>query len=180
MVNGTRIHEARVVLVTRRSVAIGRSAAEAFGAEHDKRMFAEVGKEAWKPDNRADMPWSATIIKQNMETYEKRGFRLIDTARADRGGAVVTGYVRSVTQPGPQLTEPGEVPVDQRWETLERFLKAVVPEAEKVGVRLAMRPDHIPTLDGESNDRPGYETLGRLFAIGSSEAWSKPHAGIRR
>lgn len=29
-----------------------------------------------------------------------------------------------------------------------------------------MRPDHVPTLEGESNDRPGYETLGRLFAIG--------------
>ena len=29
-----------------------------------------------------------------------------------------------------------------------------------------MRPDHVPTLAGESNTRPGYETLGRLFAIG--------------
>lgn len=29
-----------------------------------------------------------------------------------------------------------------------------------------MRPDHVPTLAGESNDRPGYATLGRLFALG--------------
>jgi mannonate dehydratase len=29
-----------------------------------------------------------------------------------------------------------------------------------------MRPDHVPTLEGELNSRPGYETLGRLFAIG--------------
>ena len=29
-----------------------------------------------------------------------------------------------------------------------------------------MRPDHVPTLAGEPNNRPGYETLGRLFAIG--------------
>jgi mannonate dehydratase len=29
-----------------------------------------------------------------------------------------------------------------------------------------MRPDHVPTLYGEPNDRPGYATLGRLFAIG--------------
>jgi mannonate dehydratase len=28
------------------------------------------------------------------------------------------------------------------------------------------RPDHVPTLEGESNDRPGYQALGRLFAIG--------------
>lgn len=29
-----------------------------------------------------------------------------------------------------------------------------------------MRPDHVPTMEGESNDRPAYGTLGRLFAIG--------------
>lgn len=29
-----------------------------------------------------------------------------------------------------------------------------------------MRPDHVPTMEGESNSRPAYETLGRLFAIG--------------
>jgi mannonate dehydratase len=28
------------------------------------------------------------------------------------------------------------------------------------------RPDHVPTMDGESNDHPGYETLGRLFGVG--------------
>ncbi len=28
-----------------------------------------------------------------------------------------------------------------------------------------MRPDHAPTLEGESNDTPGYAILGRLFAI---------------
>lgn len=29
-----------------------------------------------------------------------------------------------------------------------------------------MRPDHVPTMIGETNENPGYETLGRLFAIG--------------
>ena len=29
-----------------------------------------------------------------------------------------------------------------------------------------IRPDHVPTLDGESNENPGYEMLGRLYAIG--------------
>ena len=37
---------------------------------------------------------------------------------------------------------------------------------EQIGFAGPMRPDHVPTLDGEPNDRPGYETLGRLFAIG--------------
>lgn len=29
-----------------------------------------------------------------------------------------------------------------------------------------MRPDHVPTMAGEENGDPGYEVLGRLFAIG--------------
>ncbi|MFE1250792.1 mannonate dehydratase [Streptomyces sp. NPDC058735] len=29
-----------------------------------------------------------------------------------------------------------------------------------------MRPDHVPAMHGESNERPGYATLGRLFALG--------------
>jgi mannonate dehydratase len=28
------------------------------------------------------------------------------------------------------------------------------------------RPDHVPTMEGDSNDRPGYSSIGRLFAIG--------------
>jgi len=29
-----------------------------------------------------------------------------------------------------------------------------------------MRPDHVPTMEGDPNDHPGYTRLGRLFAIG--------------
>jgi mannonate dehydratase len=34
------------------------------------------------------------------------------------------------------------------------------------GFEGAMRPDHAPTLEGESNDRPGYAIGGKVFAIG--------------
>ncbi len=201
-----------------------------------------------------------------------------DTRLVDRGGAFVTGYNREIAQAGPALAAEGEISREQMWDALDYFLKAVVPEAEKAGVRLAMhpddppqqidrgvprimssvasyrrllemapsdhngitfcqgnfalmsevideqvsipelirefgtakipfvhfrdvrgtvadfretfhdngqtdmaeclrayhdigfegamRPDHVPTLEGETNDRPGYEMLGRLFAIG--------------
>ena len=36
----------------------------------------------------------------------------------------------------------------------------------EVGFDGPMRPDHVPTMAGESNDAPGYEAKGRLFAIG--------------
>jgi mannonate dehydratase len=29
-----------------------------------------------------------------------------------------------------------------------------------------MRPDHAPTLEGESNEHPGYASMGKIFAIG--------------
>lgn len=34
------------------------------------------------------------------------------------------------------------------------------------GVDCPVRIDHVPTMAGEANDRPGYETVGRLYAIG--------------
>jgi mannonate dehydratase len=35
-----------------------------------------------------------------------------------------------------------------------------------VGFRGVVRPDHVPTMAGEPNDTPGYQVLGRLFALG--------------
>lgn len=31
---------------------------------------------------------------------------------------------------------------------------------------ICIRPDHVPTLEGETNEHPGYEMLGRLHALG--------------
>jgi mannonate dehydratase len=36
----------------------------------------------------------------------------------------------------------------------------------ELGYSGPIRPDHVPTMYGETNDRPGYGTLGRLFAMG--------------
>lgn len=35
-----------------------------------------------------------------------------------------------------------------------------------IGFDGVCRPDHVPTLEGDSNERPGYSTIGRLFALG--------------
>jgi mannonate dehydratase len=35
-----------------------------------------------------------------------------------------------------------------------------------VGYEGVCRPDHVPTMEGDRNDRPGYSSIGRLFAIG--------------
>jgi len=35
-----------------------------------------------------------------------------------------------------------------------------------IGFEGVLRPDHVPTMEGDRNDRPGYSSIGRLFAIG--------------
>jgi len=37
---------------------------------------------------------------------------------------------------------------------------------KEVGYEGVFRPDHVPTMEGDRNDHPGYSSIGRLFAIG--------------
>ena len=36
----------------------------------------------------------------------------------------------------------------------------------EIGFEGVLRPDHVPTMEGDSNDNPGYSSIGRLYAIG--------------
>jgi mannonate dehydratase len=36
----------------------------------------------------------------------------------------------------------------------------------EIGFDGVCRPDHVPTMEGDNNDRPSYSSIGRLFAIG--------------
>jgi len=35
-----------------------------------------------------------------------------------------------------------------------------------IGFEGVLRPDHVPTMEGDNNDNPAYSAIGRLFAIG--------------
>ena len=65
------------------------------------------------------------------------------TTAPSRGGALVTGYDHDLMRNAP-LTEYGVVTDEQLWDNLKYFLDAVVPEAEKANVKLAMHPDDPP------------------------------------
>lgn len=50
----------------------------------------------------------------------------------------------------------------------------------EVGFAGPLRPDHVPTMAGEGNERPGYATLGRLFALGYIRGLEHAAYGNRR
>jgi len=45
-------------------------------------------------------------------------------------------------------------------------LLACMEAYREVGFSGVLRPDHVPTVEGDSNDRPSYSAYGRLYAIG--------------
>jgi mannonate dehydratase len=70
------------------------------------------------------------------------------TDRPGRGGALVTAFDYEDIKDR-ALTKYGEISKESLWKNLEYFLKAVVPEAEKNGIKLAMHPDD-PQVDSIS------------------------------
>ena len=60
-----------------------------------------------------------------------------------RGGGLATSYDHRLMQDAPP-TKYGQVPESQLWDSMEYFLKTVVPVAEEAGVHLALHPDDPP------------------------------------
>lgn len=86
-----------------------------------------------------------------------------------RGGALVTAFDYEQVKNAP-LTKYGEVSREQLWKTLEYFLKAVVPEAEKIGMKLAMHPDdpQVDSLKGIGRIMTTAENFRRMLNISPS------------
>lgn len=91
-----------------------------------------------------------------MEGY----FEETDTARA---GAGWTGFDYERMRGLPPLENEGAHTADEMWANITYFLKAVIPEAEKAGVRLALHP----------NDPPAPLSRGSQQIMGSVEGWKK-------
>jgi mannonate dehydratase len=73
------------------------------------------------------------------------GWYRTDKARPGRGGALMTAFDYEDVKNEPD-TQYGKITKEKLWKNLEYFLKAVMPEAEKIGMKLAMHPDD-PQVD---------------------------------
>jgi len=93
-----------------------------------------------------------------------------DMARPGRGGALMTAFDYDVIKNEP-LTEYGNFPAEKMWEALEYFLKAVVPEAEQIGMKLALHPDdpQVNSIQGIPRIMNTVENFDRMLEIVPSD-----------
>lgn len=85
---------------------------------------------------------------------------------AERGGALVSEFDnQAAVQQG--LTEWGEVSEEKIWANLEYFLKAVIPVAEKLGIKMALHPDDPPLspLRGTARIATSARNFRRVLSI---------------
>ena len=89
------------------------------------------------------------------------------TNRATRGGSLVTGFDIEDAEKLPINRLEREFSADEMWANLEYFMKAVVPEAEKAGVLLALHPDDppIPSVRGISRILTSADNLERAINL---------------
>jgi len=92
-------------------------------------------------------------------------------ARPGRGGALVMDFDYELMKDAP-LTKYGEVSKNDLWKNLEYFVKAVMPEADKIGMRLSMHPDdpQVDVIQGISRIMNRIENFDRLLAMHKSSA----------
>lgn len=94
------------------------------------------------------------------------GWYRTDNERPGRGGALVTAFDYEDIKNAP-VTQYGQVSKETLWKNLEYFLKAVIPEAEKVGMKLAMHPDdpQVDNIKGISRIMTSVDNFKRLINL---------------
>src|SRR5207249_1200692 len=80
-----------------------------------------------------------------------------------RSGAGYTGFDYARMKDLPPLENEGAHGLDEMWNNITYFLKAVIPVAEESGVRMALHP----------NDPPAPLSRGSQQIMGSVEGWKR-------
>lgn len=117
-----------------------------YGLEGDEFDMSRIklGLPGWEED--------IERYRKMLENMGKLGIKLLcynfmagigwfrtDYDLRERGGALTCGFSAKRVESGPLLISKEEM-----WQNYERFLRAVIPAAEKAGVRMALHPDDPP------------------------------------
>jgi mannonate dehydratase len=101
------------------------------------------------------------VVEYNF--YAHRIVEGYDHEAPGRGGAGYTDFDYQRIKDLPPLPEEGAHSLDEMWSNATYFLKAVIPEAQAAGVRMALHP----------NDPPAPISRGSGQIMGSIEGWKK-------
>ncbi len=98
------------------------------------------------------------------------GWTRTGTSYPERGGATVTGFELAKFEP-----DGFEISREKMWENYEYFIRAVVPYAEKYGIKLALHPDDppLPELGGVGRIMISLENIKRAISVVES-----PNLGV--
>jgi mannonate dehydratase len=100
------------------------------------------------------------VIEYNWYAHRAMEGYFEETGRA---GAGMTGFDYERMKGLPPLPEEGAHTLEEMWANISYFLKAVIPAAEKAGVRLALHP----------NDPPAPISRGSGQIMGTVEGWKR-------
>jgi mannonate dehydratase len=86
------------------------------------------------------------------------------TERIGRGGARCTSFRLAET---PAVLPGAPLEVEKLWENYEYFLRAVLPEAERLGIRMGLHPDDppLPSLGGIARIFGSVEGFDRAYDV---------------
>jgi mannonate dehydratase len=100
------------------------------------------------------------VLEYNFYAHRLTEGYFEETGRAGLGH---TGFDYEKVKGLPPLPNEGAHPIEEMWANVTYFLKAVIPEAEKAGVRLALHP----------NDPPAPVSRGSGQIMGSVAGWKR-------
>jgi mannonate dehydratase len=129
-----------------------------------KTLFGQAGRdeeiekilESIRAAGRAGLP----VIEYNFYAHRAVEGYYEETGRA---GAGLTAFDYARVKDLPPLEAEGVHSLDQMWQNVTYFLKAVIPVAEQAGVRLALHP----------NDPPAPISRGSGQIMGTVEGWKR-------
>lgn len=90
--------------------------------------------------------------------------------RPGRGGALVSAFDIEDIRERPPIKDYGDLTPEMMWDNLQYFLDAVVPEAEKFQIKLALHPDDPPVdhIQGIPRIMTSVDAFKRLLEMAPS------------
>ena len=128
----------------------------AIYARPDRDQDVDKVIQSIRAAGRARLP----VVEYNWYAHRAMEGYFEETGRAEAGW---TGFDYERMKDLPPLPEEGAHTLAEMWANITYFLKAVVPEAEKAGVRLALHP----------NDPPAPLSRGSQQIMATIDGWKK-------